>query len=91
MFFYGRDRFSIPMGDGTLCICPHSPGLFRLFPAVLTNANGFAQRPLDFTSLPPLGQILPGSTWNFQFWFRDWAAGGSGSNLSDAIAVTFQP
>ena len=32
----------------------------------------------------------PGSTWHFQYWFRDPAGGPNGANLSDAISVQFQ-
>lgn len=42
---------------------------------------------IDRSALPvnPARAILPGETWRFQAWFRD----GSGSNFSDAVAVTF--
>ena len=48
--------------------------------------------PLDNTS-PPTGatQITPGSTWNFQAWFRDPMAGGAFFDLSDGLSVTFGP
>lgn len=31
--------------------------------------------------------VLPGDSYNFQYWFRDV---GSTSNFSDALSVTFQ-
>jgi hypothetical protein len=39
----------------------------------------------------PTGLVAPGSTWYFQAWFRDPAAGGAAFNLSDGLAVTFCP
>jgi hypothetical protein len=50
---------------------------------------------VDFT-IPPAGsgpgQITPGATWNFQYWYRDpLGPGGSGVNLSNALAATFAP
>jgi hypothetical protein len=38
------------------------------------------------------GALVPGSTWNFQFWYRD-SKGPlqSGFNLSDALTATFCP
>ncbi|MCY2959150.1 MAG: LamG domain-containing protein [Planctomycetota bacterium] len=91
VFFYGRNPFQVPMGDGNLCISPYSPGLFRLMPPLQVDFTGHAVRQIDFGALSPLGQITPGTPWRFQFWFRDWAAGGTGTNLSDAMEVTFWP
>ena len=44
----------------------------------------------------PLGDlpgpaIVASSTWIFQAWFADPAAGGVGFNLSDALRVRFAP
>ena len=36
-------------------------------------------------------QITAGSTWLFQAWFRDPAAGGAAFNLSDARQIEFLP
>ncbi len=89
-FFYGLDAFHAPMADGYLCVSPFAPGLFRL-PIVQTNATGSAQIALDFDALAGAGAITPGSTWRFQFWFRDLVPGGAGSNLSDALELAFCP
>jgi len=94
LFFYGPQQAHIPLGDGILCVAAGGLGLFRLSPAQLTDGAGQASFWLDFTKPPANGgdgQITPGSTWNFQFWYRDPAAGGSGFNLSDGLAVTFCP
>ena len=37
------------------------------------------------------GAITPGSTWYFQFWFRDPSAGMSGVNLSNGLEANFCP
>lgn len=91
VFFYGGGQTQVPFGDGQLCV---SGEIFRLNPPGLTDFNGVAERPLDFTH-PPLGSgtgmVTPGSSWNFQYWYRDPAAGGSGFNTSDAVAVKFCP
>jgi hypothetical protein len=91
IFFYGADSVQIPFGNGTLCISPFYPGLFRLDPAVAIDAAGHAELELDFAALHPAGQIAAGSSWNFQFWFRDPFAGGAGTNLTDAQRVSFCP
>lgn len=91
VFAYAKHGRVSPMGDGTLCLDPAPPGIFRLLPVLRTDATGRVARPLDFPSLPAAGEISPGTTWYFQCWFRDPAAGGSGTNLSDGLELTFCP
>ena len=90
LFMYGRGAARFPLGDGYLCISPFAPGLFRLAPLVSTDPSGAADMAVDMAVLPPGGGILPGESWNFQFWFRDALPGGSGSNLSSAVRATFE-
>ncbi len=46
----------------------------------------------DITSPPQAsGQILDGSTWNFQFWYRDPNGGGAFYNFTDGLSATFCP
>jgi hypothetical protein len=93
LFFYGPEQTQMPLGDGFLCIGPGATGLFRLGPAQLIDGTGRLTRAVDFEAAPAnagSGEVLPGSTWNFQMWHRDsMAAGGTGSNLTDAVSVTF--
>ena len=92
--FYGYGRVAVPFAGGTLCVSPFAPGLFRLSP-VHADGAGVATCPLDFSSAPMgagagAGQIQAGSTWGFQFWYRDPVAPlGGGSNLSSALELTF--
>jgi hypothetical protein len=94
LFFYGSRQTDVPFGDGSLCIAGGGCGLFRLPPVAITDAAGHAEHQVDF-SAPPVssgpGWIAPGSKWYFQYWYRDPAAGGSGFNLSDGLAVGFCP
>ncbi len=53
--------------------------------------TGWLIRPVDYANLPPGGDITAGSTWNFQAWFRDPAAGGGCFDTSDAVSITFVP
>ena len=91
LFFYGAGQQQIPFGDGFLCI---TAPLFRLQPPVLMGGtNGLAVFDLDLTKPPAgsgAGMITAGSTWNFQFWYRD-PMGPNSSNASNATAVTFLP
>ncbi|MCB9916323.1 MAG: PQQ-dependent sugar dehydrogenase [Planctomycetes bacterium] len=94
LFYYGPNQISAPFGDGFRCVGGGSLGIFRLSPPVTADAFGDAGRAVDFTVSPANsgpGMITAGSTWNFQFWYRDPAAGGSGFNLSNAVSATFCP
>jgi hypothetical protein len=46
---------------------------------------------VDNTSASNFRNIQPGTSWNFQFWYRDPAGGGAGFNLSDAVMIPFRP
>ncbi|MBK7874918.1 MAG: YncE family protein [Planctomycetes bacterium] len=91
LFYYGDQSTQIPLGDGWLCVTGNA---FRLGPA--TNApGGVNSRLLNFAAPPAgsgLGQVLPGSTWYFQYRYRNVNGPlGTGYNQSDALQVTFTP
>ena len=88
MFLYGSAPGRIPMFDGLLCIDPANKGLLRLG-AVVSDNRMCADLQLRFDSLPANGRITAGSTWYFQYYFRDAAAGGAGANFSDGLKITF--
>jgi len=86
IFFYGQGQVQNPLGDGFLCV---GSGHAR-FPATSIDGAGTATQVVDSSALPPGGAALdPGTTHSFQFWYRDPGAGGSGSNLTDALSATF--
>jgi hypothetical protein len=90
LYFYGPSQVNIPLGNGRLCILP----VVRLNPPIITDGSGIATRAVDFTVFPAgsgPNQITTGSTWNFQYWFRDPPGGGAEFNLSNAVQVTFIP
>ncbi|TDJ79666.1 MAG: hypothetical protein E2O39_00605 [Planctomycetota bacterium] len=92
LFFYGPAQSETPFGNGFLCVAAGGLGLFRLQPPLAIDLVGEASRPVDYTAPPePEGQITAGSTWHFQFWYRDPAAGGAAFNLSHGLSVTFCP
>ena len=92
LFFYGPDQIQLPFGDGFRCV---GGGVYRLSPASLTDMFGILARQVDFNEDPAAsggGAIHPGSTWNFQFWYRDPAGpGGSGFNLTEGLSAEFCP
>ena len=88
LFYYGSQAPQMPFGDGWRCV---GGDVFRLG-VVGTGADGSASFALDLEEPPqPAGRITPGSTWHFQFWYRDIPAGMSGFNLSDALTGIFAP
>jgi hypothetical protein len=83
IFFYGPSKLLVPFGDGYRCV---GGGILRLPPVTASPQGNVAQK------LQIGGVLVPGSTWNFQFWYRD-SKGPlqSGFNLSDALTATFCP
>jgi hypothetical protein len=81
----------IPWGNGLRCI---ATPLQRLGPILAADPNGFLDRTVDFT-LPPLASgpyaVTPGSTWRFQYVYRDPAAGGANFDTTNGAAITFCP
>lgn len=91
LFFYGSNQIRIPFGNGLRCV---GGGVFRLKPPQLTNSFGDISLNVDFNAAPMsfgAGLVVPGSRWNFQFWYRDPSAGGATFNLSDALTVPICP
>ena len=88
LFYYGAGQTQTPFGNGFRCV--DGAEVFRL-PIEQATSNTLVHL-VDFSDPPAAsGQITTGSTWNFQAWFRDPAAGGAGFDLSDGIAVTTCP
>ncbi len=88
LFYYGPNQISIPFGEGVRCV---GGKVYRLW-VVSTDMFGNVVDPLDITNPPEAsGQIFAGSTWNFQFWYRDPLGGPAGFNFSDGLEVPFCP
>lgn len=83
IYYYGPSTTQVPFGNGFRCV---SGATFRLG---VTTADSFgdASVAIDWQNLPS-GAPLPGQVRNFQFWYRNPAAGGSGFNLSNGLQVT---
>ena len=84
LFIDSAQQAQVPFGNGNLCVA--SP-VFRLLPPVVGSANamGFL---VDYSTAP---NLVAGTTWHFQAWFRDPAAGGATFNLSDGVTISFGP
>jgi len=93
IFYYGPEQIQQPFGEGFRCVGGGALGLFRL-PVLMTDGFGDAEYALDLNQPPAnagAGEILAGSTWNAQFWYRDPQGGGTGFNLSDGLNLVFCP
>lgn len=91
LFVYGAPGVSSPFGNGELCLDPSGPGVVRTDTVGLFDANGSRLLvELPYADFPPSAPIVPGSTWAFQYVYRDAAAGGAEFNATDAIALTFE-
>ena len=77
----------MPVSQGVLCL--GSPILRFSLHVLNSSPGGWAQFRPDPSNLPQGTVITPGSTWHFQYWYRD-ANPGSVSNLSEAVSLTFQ-
>jgi hypothetical protein len=86
LFYFGQAQIQIPFGNGMRCV----GGKIRRLPVLYTGPTGSVDYLVDFSS-PPANQITPFTQWNFQFWFRDAAAGGSCFNTSDGLSGFFCP
>jgi CotH kinase protein/Lamin Tail Domain len=74
-------------GQGVLCL--GSP-LVRFSESLKgTGAGDFVAFKVDLNDLPQGTVVLPGQTWNFQFWYRD-VNPGLTSNTSNGLALTFE-
>ncbi len=88
-FFFGPFQNQFPVASGFLCVSADSFGIRRLYPGGQIDANGNMTWPVDFSALTGHLMILPGTTMNFQCWYRDNVGGMSTSNFSDGYSVTF--
>jgi hypothetical protein len=87
LFVYGATQVEVPFGNGEQCV--GAP--FFLLDVHHATGNTLTHA-LDVNNPPDVaGQILVGSRWNFQAWFRDPAAGGAYFDLSDGLSVYFLP
>ena len=85
IFFFGTNATSSPFGQGIKCIA--NP-VRRLPPLRLGGTAGETYLTPDLTDLPGNTVFTPGSTWLFQFWYRDQNPFAT-TNLSDGLSVTF--
>ena len=93
IFFYSAAQASggsgVPFGNGLRCVGGSGAPVFRL--PITVTVGSLMSWAVDYNSLPPGGQVVAGTTFHFQCWFRDPAGGGAGFDLSDGYTITFAP
>ncbi len=95
-FYMSSQQTVMPFGDGLLCAGGGGYPSFRFraassFPTgTLTQGPGTVAHSAHFFG--PSGLITPGTTWNFQVWYRN-PHGPCGGliNVSNAYSVSFAP
>lgn len=83
VLFMGPDQTTAIFGNGVLCV---AGGILRYDP-IQIDGLGVASLTVDYAVPPAAVNMLPGTIWNFQFWYRDPAGGGPGFNTTDAVRV----
>ncbi len=89
LFLYGQSGmpYNIQSG-GQLCI---SGGIFRMLPAGLIGEWGERILDVDFTIPREAQNLMPGTTWAFQVWYRDSFPGlPSFTGTTNAVEVLLQ-
>ncbi len=90
-FIFGEGQGQFLLGDGTFCV--NGAQIFRILPPVATDFIGYAIQPIDLVSPGSgSGPIMPGTTYNWQFWYRDpTGPGGTGFNFSNGLTTNSCP
>lgn len=91
--FAGQSQWLLPFGAGLNCVAPGPLGLLRL-PVGIASSSGTAVQANVISIAQGIvpASLAAGSTWNFQYWYRDPAATcGNGVNLSNALRVVIIP
>ena len=86
IFLIGDDQQQIPWGNGFSCV--GGTGQW-IYPPIFASQNR-AELLLSGAGLTP-GTVVAGSTWHFQFLYRDPFGGGAQFSSSDGLTLTFVP
>ncbi len=102
LFLMAQDLgpIDVDLGSGVLCLGGPGIKIVRIKPIVQSDAQGMAQTQPGLIALsctgaladPAISCITPGSTYNFQFYYRDatpLAGCTEAANLTNALRVTF--
>ncbi len=89
IFIAGPTSAQIPFFNGFLCMDPN--GLQR-FSNTAPASGGVITEAVDIPTSAPGGlNVIAGSSYFYQRWFRDPMAGGGNANFSDGIEIVYTP
>ncbi|TDJ74358.1 MAG: hypothetical protein E2O39_04985 [Planctomycetota bacterium] len=89
IFIAGPAQAQIPFFNGFLCVDP--VGLQRFFNAAVS-VGGVISEAVDYGTSAAGGlNVVAGSSYFYQRWFRDPVAGGGNANFSDGLEVVHTP
>jgi len=91
IFYYGPNQIEVDFGNGTRCVGGPSGSLHLIYPPQPFGLDGVLRRAVNVSAPGHSSFLTAGSTWHFQAWFRDPAAGGFGFDLSDGYEITLLP
>jgi hypothetical protein len=92
IFYYGPQQSMAGFGDGFRCVAGPVGSVVRMFPFAMPNGVGDLHYDINNVNPVHAGQLgIAGTTWNFQAWYRDPGAGGTGFNLSDGLELALRP
>jgi hypothetical protein len=87
-----EQRFPVAGSRGRICVM--GPNVARFVSTVQsTGFPGSFHASLDLTNIPtnPPSSVMPGDTWNFQVWYRDFDhVTGPTSNFTNAFSIDFR-
>ncbi len=88
LFLYGQPGPTFPiLTGGQLCL---TGGVSRMMPPGPVGHWGQRVQEIDFTVPREAANLMPGTTWAFQVWHRDFIGGASVTGTTNAVRVTMQ-
>lgn len=88
--FHNGSQYGVVINDGIRCLL--AGGTSRLDNFTSDSNGAFKYAASDLWAHPQAAWITSGSTWYFQTWYRDGSGPcGTGSNVSNGLAITFTP
>jgi hypothetical protein len=89
LFLYGQESHPHTLATGgNLCVA--GGPIYRVLPGIQVGEGGGMFHDLDFQASYNLANLLPGTTWAFQTYYRDRVNGNSVTNTTRAVRLTLQ-